>query len=752
MAANYKQPATVEKRVRFFDGQFLQDQDFIDEQKYHIDRQRRHGRLLHVAGIMDGLIVSKSGRGTEPPQVLVSAGTAIDQDGRQLALAEARAVDLPLAQYKNATVNLYLRYQEVEDELQTEAGSEDYRRWWERPEIISVAAGESVTGDFPPVLLAAVTLDENAIIGEPDTAGRQYSGLRLPGPKAQAATLRSDANGRISLEADLVVSGAVGIDTANPQARLDVEGNVKYSGTLSKLDVAEQWGATLRAADFTLGHSVRRGSPGRALVDGSSSLIVNYGSDWPATEIHGESTFITGKLGIGTANPASKLTVSGGDMQLDGNRQIAFTDTDTSNNLKLQLWSGFGLGINHSTLFYAANGFHSWRDGEGANERMVLNAAPNGGLFVKGTGASSFAGSLGIGTANPGSRLTVSGGDVQLDGNRQVIFTETDTSNHLKLQLWSGYGLGINHGTLFYAAGGLHSWRDGYGTNERMALSVAADGGLAVKGTGASSFAGKLGIGTTNPQARLDVEGDVRYSGTLSKLDVAEQHAATVRAADFGFGHAARRGSPGRALVDNSSSLILNFGADWPTTEIHGATTFIAGKVGIGTAAPDHALHVVGTVLAGRFVGDGAVPAGVIVMWSGTASTMPGGWALCDGREGRPDLRDRFVVGSGGGKYTTGNTGGADSVALTVQHMPRHNHSASSSSAGAHQHHITGSDDGWAFGDTTRRGDPRKRDKGPVTIPTAGAHTHTITIGYQGSGQAHENRPLYYAVAFIIKL
>ena len=54
MAAITTCPDVVEKRVRFFDGQFLQDQDFVDEQNYHLDRERRHNRLLHGAGIADG--------------------------------------------------------------------------------------------------------------------------------------------------------------------------------------------------------------------------------------------------------------------------------------------------------------------------------------------------------------------------------------------------------------------------------------------------------------------------------------------------------------------------------------------------------------------------------------------------------------------------------------------------------------------------------------------------------------------------
>ena len=68
MAAGYEQPKDVVKRVRFFDGQYLQDQDFVDEQHYHIDRQRRHNRTLHVGGIADGLGVTSV---VGAPQVLV---------------------------------------------------------------------------------------------------------------------------------------------------------------------------------------------------------------------------------------------------------------------------------------------------------------------------------------------------------------------------------------------------------------------------------------------------------------------------------------------------------------------------------------------------------------------------------------------------------------------------------------------------------------------------------------------------------
>lgn len=49
-------------------------------------------------------------------------------------------------------------------------------------------------------------------------------------------------------------------------------------------------------------------------------------------------------------------------------------------------------------------------------------------------------------------------------------------------------------------------------------------------------------------------------------------------------------------------------------------------------------------------------PAGIITMWSGSTSNIPTGWALCNGQNGTPDLRDRFIVGAGSG-YTVGETG-----------------------------------------------------------------------------------------------
>ncbi len=52
------------------------------------------------------------------------------------------------------------------------------------------------------------------------------------------------------------------------------------------------------------------------------------------------------------------------------------------------------------------------------------------------------------------------------------------------------------------------------------------------------------------------------------------------------------------------------------------------------------------------------IPSGTIILWSGSTGTIPTGWIRCDGDNGTPDLRTRFVVGSGAG-FPFGDTGGA---------------------------------------------------------------------------------------------
>ena len=151
------------------------------------------------------------------------------------------------------------------------------------------------------------------------------------------------------------------------------------------------------------------------------------------------------------------------------------------------------------------------------------------------------------------------------------------------------------------------------------------------------------------------------------------------------------------------------------------------------------------------------VPAGVIVMWSGSVASIPSGWYICDGTNGTPDLTGRFVVhadADSGGTYAPGDTGGADSVTLTEAQMPAHTHTVSgtTNTTGAHTHTVSGvATTGSA--DAISNNDINTQVNNTVTTSSAGDHSHTVTgtAASSGGGNSHENRPPYYALAFIMK-
>lgn len=121
---------------------------------------------------------------------------------------------------------------------------------------------------------------------------------------------------------------------------------------------------------------------------------------------------------------------------------------------------------------------------------------------------------------------------------------------------------------------------------------------------------------------------------------------------------------------------------------------------------------------------DTAMPSGGIILWSGAVAAIPAGWYLCNGANGTPDLRDRFVVGAGS-SYAVGDTGGEATHQLSAAEI-----------------NITGANTWYGTKYCTSYS-----GSGPG-IDVAIGHPGGL-IG--GGGSAHENRPPYYALAYIMK-
>jgi len=97
--------------------------------------------------------------------------------------------------------------------------------------------------------------------------------------------------------------------------------------------------------------------------------------------------------------------------------------------------------------------------------------------------------------------------------------------------------------------------------------------------------------------------------------------------------------------------------------------------VGIRRMDPSFSLDVNGTTRSTTFMGNGTIPVGGIIMWSGSIASIPAGWALCDGNNGTPNLVNRFVMAAGN-TYGVGDVGGASNVTLTVANVPPHRHTS----------------------------------------------------------------------------
>ena len=177
-------------------------------------------------------------------------------------------------------------------------------------------------------------------------------------------------------------------------------------------------------------------------------------------------------------------------------------------------------------------------------------------------------------------------------------------------------------------------------------------------------------------------------------------------------------------------------------TTLKGGLEVSAGQVSVGSLTATN-LVVDGTVqvgTSGEFKGYGTIPVGGIIRWSGAANKVPDGWKLCDGEEGTPNLNGKFIVGydpNDSDYNTVGKTGGARAVTLSKDQMPSHTHEVWGRSSGYTARHnddaevITYANKGWG---------------------SSSNYQKINDSGSAGNGQAHENRPPYYAMCFIMRV
>lgn len=223
----------------------------------------------------------------------------------------------------------------------------------------------------------------------------------------------------------------------------------------------------------------------------------------------------------------------------------------------------------------------------------------------------------------------------------------------------------------------------------------------------------------------------------------------------------------GVAIPSGKSTLVFNNGTDVldAITTLSSLTlgaALAAGSGGTGVTSPGTAGNVLtSTGSAWASTSPGAyIPSGGIIMWSGSIASIPAGWYLCNGSNGTPDLRDKFVVGAGS-TYAVAATGGSANAIVVA-----HTHTATTDSGGTNGTvSIRGGGGGEArmFGSasgafsfsgsaTTKRFDESSGSYTTYdTLTYTAAHTHTLTTASSGSSGTNANLPPYYALAYIMK-
>ena len=183
----------------------------------------------------------------------------------------------------------------------------------------------------------------------------------------------------------------------------------------------------------------------------------------------------------------------------------------------------------------------------------------------------------------------------------------------------------------------------------------------------------------------------------------------------------------------------INVGTNLNSTNADQFVTFVESSSGNNPIRVDAGLKYnpsTNRLTAGSYAGDGSALTGIesfvtgmIILWSGAADAIPTGFVLCDGNNSTPNLSGRFVVGydASNNDYDVNDTGGSESVTLTLNQIPAHTH--------------TYIDQYVVINNGYRPWPASNNDCAARSVNTSSA----------GGGQSHENRPPYYALCYIMK-
>jgi hypothetical protein len=363
-------------------------------------------------------------------------------------------------------------------------------------------------------------------------ASNGYSMLNLQNTATTKWTIRNDgSNNRLSFlingsggtEAVTVLSsGNVGIGTPNPTEKLHISGgNVLVSNTAAINDANTTVLRLQAGSDVTLGALYLQTELRPSATGGNRRVEIYAGDNLAFRNI----TFPYANVGIGTTTPQQKLVVSNA-----GAEGLEFIPAASSNANHIQSY-------NRSTSAY----------------NTIVTRASDYNIQIGTTSAMfiSSSGNAGIGTTSPASKLDVSG-EIRSTGN---------LTNFLLLERAINFGV--------YAR-----WKRP-DKEYILGLDISNNGGkdFSLYDTTASAFRlvvsdnGNIGIGTTSPNAKLDVNGNTIITGSLTVAPTAGNIELQVTSTGTKIGN----------IITDTNTITGSLG-------ISGSTVII-GSLAVGTSS-----------------------------------------------------------------------------------------------------------------------------------------------------------------------
>ncbi len=427
----------------------------------------------------------------------------------------------------------------------------------------------------------------------------------------------------------ILQNGNVGIGTNNPTDLLQI-----HSATTN---------ARYRLTDSTTGPGVNRGLS--VELAGVNGWVVNYENGplyFSTNNTTAMSILANGNVGIGTTTPGYALTVNG-NVNTSG-----FSLTNTIGTTNWFVERG-GTGGNN---FY-------WKDKDG-NYYITLDMTGDMGYGSRAialrqrlvtytdTALAINSGNVGIGTVSPSAKLEVVGGSLKVSGgnsilldassgiNRGISFLDSSTYDNIgSLSIYPSSGTNVKSSISIIPKG------TGYNSTNKADISIyntdqVADGTniefLSVRSRG-NNYAiyseqggsgsrrpitlgadsskestvqfvlntdGNIGIGTSSPAAKLEVNGNVLLP-FVGSLQFRQQSGAIIPAVSMNANGAIDLSSINSFSFNNGTSIQQNNPTNYSMAFLTGSTPVVnmvikdAGNVGIGTTTPTAKLVVQGT-------------------------------------------------------------------------------------------------------------------------------------------------------------